>query len=89
VYFTGPPSALAKGEAPLYIINGYHAPLSQADHQASVAAFMARHGLSDVASQDLLDLLHLQFNPFHGSIMGSIHIWGQWSSFNRTWFIGP
>jgi hypothetical protein len=20
---------------------------------------------------------------------GSIHIWGQWSSFNHTWFIGP
>jgi hypothetical protein len=27
---------------------------------------------------------HLQFYPFHGSILGSIHIWGQWSSFNRT-----
>jgi hypothetical protein len=25
----------------------------------------------------------------HGSILGGIHIWGQWSSFNRTWFVGP
>jgi hypothetical protein len=29
---------------------------------------------------------HLQFYPFHGSNLGSIHIWGQWSSYNRTWF---
>jgi hypothetical protein len=29
---------------------------------------------------------HLQFYPFHGSILG---IWGQWSSLIRTWFIGP
>jgi hypothetical protein len=21
----------------------------------------------------------------HGSILGSIHIWGQWSSLNHTW----
>jgi hypothetical protein len=32
---------------------------------------------------------HLQFYPFHGSILGNINIWGQWSSYNRTWFIGP
>jgi hypothetical protein len=32
---------------------------------------------------------HLQFNPFHSSILGSIHIWGQWSNYNRAWFIGP
>jgi hypothetical protein len=31
---------------------------------------------------------HPQFYPFHGSNLGSIHIWGQWSSYNRTWFIG-
>jgi hypothetical protein len=31
----------------------------------------------------------LQFYLFHGSILGSIHILGQWSSYNRTWFIGP
>jgi hypothetical protein len=32
---------------------------------------------------------HLQFYQFHDSILASIHIWGQWSSYNRTWFIGP
>jgi hypothetical protein len=26
---------------------------------------------------------HLQFYPFHGSILGSIHIWGQWSSYKH------
>jgi hypothetical protein len=26
---------------------------------------------------------------FHGSILGSVHIWEQWSSYNRTWFSGP
>jgi hypothetical protein len=31
----------------------------------------------------------LYHDPFLGSILGSIHIWGQWSSYNRTWFIGP
>jgi hypothetical protein len=34
-------------------------------------------------------LLAFNFIHFMAAFLGSIYIWGQWSSFYGTWFIGP
>lgn len=51
--------AIEEEDAPIYMLNGSAAPLSQAEHIACVAGFVSRYNLSDKASQDLLNLLQL------------------------------